>query len=166
MDNQERTQQLQIANQSQVPIGIAVKAFFTDIDEIHRFNVTEDLTFFDFGKQLSQFYNQYMEGKSHEEKESFLEEFVKKMNVGEKEGGPAINGNDLILKYQDDEGDWIMLKSEQVYRFSFILIIYLLGMERSLKPSKTRTKWKTKSITKSSSMAQESFQNPRHVSCS
>jgi hypothetical protein len=111
------TQQLMLANQSQMPTSIAVKAFFTTIDEIHRFNLNMHTSFSDFCKQLAQLFNQYIESNTVKEDENFLEEFEKKMTVGAIEKDCSnVNNNDLVLKYQDDEDDWISLKSEQVRR--------------------------------------------------
>jgi hypothetical protein len=110
------TLQLISQTQSTVPLNITVKAFFTTIEEIHRFVIAADTNFTDFNQQLVNLYNSYVESNStKDEDDNFLEEFEKKMSVkSNSKDEHNINSTDLVLKYQDDEDDWVMLKSEQV----------------------------------------------------
>jgi hypothetical protein len=112
--------------------NISIKAFFTTIDEIHRFVISTETNFLDFSKQLATLYNQYVESSSEKQDDTFLEEFEKKMSVASSTKEDTVSSNDLILKYQDDEDDWVMLKSEHVRILLFLLIFIRNGKKRSI----------------------------------
>ncbi len=121
-----------ISQTSMMTQNISIKAFFTTIDEIHRFVISTETNFLDFSKQLATLYNQYVESSSEKQDDTFLEEFEKKMSVASSTKEDTVSSNDLILKYQDDEDDWVMLKSEHVRILLFLLIFIRNGKKRSI----------------------------------